>query len=249
MGLFNLFKRKAAAPAPATPNAAAPPSLDGRRPALPTVKPGRELFDAYATAFREEVGKLRLLSRKDMDAALALVTDGDGGFLSQGRYHRDLFERYFRDTDWRWPEFEERHAIGARLGRRPAEWEHAGVMSYADARAIGPEAIANYRWSTYGLLMRHILGQARSAGQRARLAKLGIRYSVWCHSNGGNTMRPSHVKASQEKQFYSVERGWYDPDEGQRIWPGSLVGCKCFSRPILPFMEADYADQIAAIDK
>ena len=98
------------------------------------------------------------------------------------------------------------------------------------------------------LISRDQNNKASASIQRVRQQGLGIRYAIWRHSNGGNTMRPSHVKASQDKVLYEVSKGWLDPATNKRIWPGTEINCKCFARPILPFMESDYADKIAAID-
>ena len=98
------------------------------------------------------------------------------------------------------------------------------------------------------LISRDQNNKASASIQRVRQQGMGIRYAVWCHSNGGNTKRPSHVKASQDKTLYEVSKGWLDPEIDKRIWPGTEINCKCFARPILPFMESDYADKIAAID-
>ena len=98
------------------------------------------------------------------------------------------------------------------------------------------------------LIARDQNNKASASIQRVRYQGMGIRYAVWCHSNGGNTKRPSHVKASQDKTLYEVSKGWLDPAIDKRIWPGTEINCHCFDRPILPFMEADYADKIAAID-
>ncbi len=40
-----------------------------------------------------------------------LITKGEGGHLNQGRYHKTLFERFFKGREWIWPEF--------------AKWENA----------------------------------------------------------------------------------------------------------------------------
>jgi len=39
----------------------------------------------------------------------------------------------------------------------------------------------------------------------------------------------------KKRQFqYDIEKGWYDPHEQQRVWPGSLIRCRCFSKPVIP---------------
>ncbi len=58
--------------------------------------------------------------------------------------------------------------------------------------------------------------------------------AVWRHSGGGKTPRPSHVKAGREQVRFKVAEGWADPDlGGKRIWPGTEINCRCFSRVIM----------------
>lgn len=61
--------------------------------------------------------------------------------------------------------------------------------------------------------------------------------AVWCHSAGGKTPRPTHVKAGKDKQVYKVSEGWLDPAINKRIWPGTEINCRCFSRMIVPGFE------------
>ena len=68
---------------------------------------------------------------------------------------------------------------------------------------------------------------------RARQVEAGLTTAIWCHSAGGKTPRPSHVKAGRDRVEYDVIKGWFDPDLGQHIWPGSEINCRCFSRPVV----------------
>lgn len=69
---------------------------------------------------------------------------------------------------------------------------------------------------------------------RVRQVDLGITTAVWLHSGGGKTKRPSHVKASRDRQEYDVREGWLDPDVGEKILPGQLPGCRCVARAVVP---------------
>jgi uncharacterized protein with gpF-like domain len=77
--------------------------------------------------------------------------------------------------------------------------------------------------------------KANATMQRTRQLELlgATAEAVWCHSAGGHTPRPSHVKAGREKTRYLVADGWFDPDENRKIFPGELVNCKCYSRLIV----------------
>lgn len=59
--------------------------------------------------------------------------------------------------------------------------------------------------------------------------ELGLQ-AMWLHSAGGKTPRPSHVKFSGKT---------YDPKvgaliEGERIWPGEKINCRCVSKTVVP---------------
>ena len=75
--------------------------------------------------------------------------------------------------------------------------------------------------------------KANGALSRARMLEVGIDEAIWCHSHGGHEPRPSHVKAGRDKQRFDLRKGWFDPDAKEWIIPGQLIGCKCFSRPVL----------------
>lgn len=84
------------------------------------------------------------------------------------------------------------------------------------------------------LIARTENNKATALIQRVRQQSVGITHAVWIHSRGSTHKRPSHVKAGEDKVVFEVAKGWFDPDEGEYIWPGTLINCKCFSRPVLP---------------
>jgi hypothetical protein len=68
--------------------------------------------------------------------------------------------------------------------------------------------------------------------QRLQYLDLGIERAIWRHSHAGKVPRPTHV--ANDGKEYDVRTGWYDPHEQQYIRTGELIGCRCFSQPILP---------------
>jgi SPP1 gp7 family putative phage head morphogenesis protein len=66
---------------------------------------------------------------------------------------------------------------------------------------------------------------------RVRQTELGITEAIWLHSGGGKTPRRSHLAKNGKR--YDVATGWYDPDVKQYIWPGTLINCRCVSKPIV----------------
>lgn len=108
--------------------------------------------------------------------------------------------------------------VGGDLGRLTEELQrHAGVTRRRAA-----------------FIARDQNAKATAALKRARQLELGIVEEEWRHSGAGKHPRPSHLKAGKDRVRYRVEDGWLDPDVGERIWPGSLVGCRCVGRPVIP---------------
>lgn len=75
--------------------------------------------------------------------------------------------------------------------------------------------------------------KATAALTRSRQMELGIKEAIWVHSGGGKHPRPSHVKAGAKRARYDVMKGWYDPAVQEYILPGTLINCRCTSRPII----------------
>lgn len=110
------------------------------------------------------------------------------------------------------------------------------VMSGSDLDTLSRDIKAKYgvAWRRAALIASDQNAKAKAAMERARRLEVGITQAEWNHSHAGVDKRPSHVKAGQEKVIYDVEKGWWDPDEQRWIWPGVLIHCRCFDRPVIP---------------
>ena len=84
------------------------------------------------------------------------------------------------------------------------------------------------------LIARDQTRKAMAVVERARQEEIGITEAYWRHSSGGKHPRPTHVAASKDGVIYSVSEGWYDPAVKKRIWPGTEINCRCYSRAIIP---------------
>ena len=140
--------------------------MDLTKPTLPTVKPRQSLFEAYRSVFRAEMEKTGAFSAPEVEAMLAIACTGESGHLDLSRYHCALFDAYFKDRDFRWPEMDKWQAIGAKLGRWPNRWDAAERMSYVEAQSLGSDAIATKRRSTYVWLMDYIGSRASVVERR-----------------------------------------------------------------------------------
>jgi SPP1 gp7 family putative phage head morphogenesis protein len=73
--------------------------------------------------------------------------------------------------------------------------------------------------------------KAKALIESVRRKQLGISLAVWMHSHAGVTPRKTHI-AMNGKEF-DVSKGMYDSEEGEYVFPGQLINCRCSSRAIL----------------
>lgn len=81
------------------------------------------------------------------------------------------------------------------------------------------------------LIARDQNNKATAVITRERQNELGIK-AIWLHSAGGKEPRPTHVANSGK--VYDPKEGWFDPDVGEHIWPGTLINCRCVSKSVIP---------------
>ena len=109
MGLLDIFRKpKPVVAAPSTPI----------RPASGV---HTSVNECYGPVFRAEMASIGLLSAAEIDSALALIC-GEDGCGNQGRYHRQVFDRFFSGKTWRWPWYEEWDARFRAFGGYPVRW-------------------------------------------------------------------------------------------------------------------------------
>lgn len=84
------------------------------------------------------------------------------------------------------------------------------------------------------LIARDQNAKATAVIVKTRQLEAGLTQAIWLHSAGGKVPRPSHVKAGRERLVFKVSEGALI--DGERIWPGQLINCRCVSRPILEGM-------------
>lgn len=87
------------------------------------------------------------------------------------------------------------------------------------------------------LIARDQNAKAKAVLENTRRQQLGITHAIWQHSSAGKEPRPTHV-AMNGKRF-ELKKGMYDSDEGEWIWPGQLINCRCTSRAIIPGVTDD----------
>lgn len=112
------------------------------------------------------------------------------------------------------------------------------MRSVSAGRDVG--ALAAEIEHTYGVTKRRaaLISRDQNAKStanvtRARQQQIGITRAIWVHSRGGRHPRPSHVAANGRK--YLIAEGC--EIDGEKIFPGTKINCKCVSRSILPALD------------
>lgn len=75
------------------------------------------------------------------------------------------------------------------------------------------------------------IDKVHSAIEHARRQEIGIEESAWAHSGAGKEKRKSHVAANGKR--YKTNKGLLI--DGEYIFPGQKINCRCGSRAILPW--------------
>lgn len=75
--------------------------------------------------------------------------------------------------------------------------------------------------------------KAKAVIETTRRQELGIKQAIWQHSHAGRGSRPVHAKWGREKTVFDLDKGLYDPDEGEYVFPGQLINCRCTSRAVI----------------
>lgn len=113
MDIFKFFKK--------TPAAGSRSGAESR-PLIPTVTPDAGLFVAYDEIFFKEMATIKALTNIELKAMHAIITKGDGQHLNQGRYHRRVFDEFFKGKNWHWPEYDKWNATFTKCGAYPIGW-------------------------------------------------------------------------------------------------------------------------------
>lgn len=114
--------------------------------------------------------------------------------------------------------------------------------TWASVRAGGNmAALSEKLHKSYGieakraaLIARDQNNKAKATLEAARRQELGLRRAIWQHSGGGKEPRPVHLAWGREGKVFDLDKGLYDPDEGQWVLPGTLINCRCTSRAVIP---------------
>lgn len=81
------------------------------------------------------------------------------------------------------------------------------------------------------LISRDQCNKATATITKTRQLGLGITQAKWRHSSAGKEPRPEHVHFDGE--LYDVAEGMWSKVDGQYIWPGTAINCRCTSAPVI----------------
>lgn len=117
----------------------------------------------------------------------------------------------------------------------------ASVRAGADMASLSEKLHKSYgiEANRAALIARDQNNKAKATLESARRQELGLKKAIWQHSGGGKEPRRVHLKWGREGQVFDLDKGLFDPDEGQWVLPGTLINCRCTSRAIIPGFDDD----------
>lgn len=134
---------------------------------IPSTGPHPGLFTAYHEVFLKEMATIEAISRKDIKEMYDFISSGEGGFLTQSRYHQIIFDKYFKDIEWTWPEYEKWDEIFSGLNDYPRNWVR----------------LANKTSSIEDMEIEDILAMLKVLELKELLGIMGIQYSSKANKN------------------------------------------------------------------
>jgi SPP1 gp7 family putative phage head morphogenesis protein len=114
-------------------------------------------------------------------------------------------------------------------------WESVKVGGDVGAIAKGIEDTYGLTKKRARLIARDQNAKAHGLFEAVRRRELGLTKAIWVHSTAGKVPRESHVKANGKE--YNIEEGMYI--DGEYIFPGQKINCRCTSRAIIPGFNDD----------
>lgn len=115
----------------------------------------------------------------------------------------------------------------------------ASVRAGGDMGALSAKLHKSYgiEANRAALIARDQNNKAKAVLESSRRQQLGLRKAIWQHSSAGKEPRPVHQAWGREGKVFDLDKGLYDPDEGQWVLPGTLINCRCSSRAFIPGLE------------
>lgn len=137
MGFFDFFRRNR----PAEKN-----SNERHYPQMPTLEAPQQLSAAFDKTFFDAMAMVEGLSNAEKNEIHKIIVSCKGGHLNQGGYYNLVYDKYFKDRNWIWDEFEKWQSVFDKIGEYPSRWprqtfeiDDSGIIRYlrvSDIRSI-----------------------------------------------------------------------------------------------------------------
>lgn len=117
----------------------------------------------------------------------------------------------------------------------------ASVRAGADMHTLSRKLQDSYglEEKRAALIARDQNAKAKAVLETTRRQELGISKAIWQHSAGGKEPRPVHVAWGREGKVFDLNKGLFDPDENEWVFPGQLINCRCTSRAVIPGIDEE----------
>lgn len=89
---------------------------------MPTVEAPQQLFIAFDKVFFEVMSAVEGLHSHEKVEVHKLIVGCEGGHLNRSGYFNFVYEKYFKDRNWTWREFNKWQSIFDALGDYPSRW-------------------------------------------------------------------------------------------------------------------------------
>ena len=208
-------------------------------PLAADASPAKELTDTMKRL------KRHWLSVFDKAAPLLAKRFGERAARSVDRTFENQLKRHDFSIDFKLTD-EARNALDATVGENvalirsiPAEYlaDVEGLVMRSIAVGGDMKTLSLELEKRYGVTRRRAALIARDQNAKAtatmvrvRQQGLGITHAKWMHSHGGKEPRASHV--AYDGKTFEIAHGAYI--DGEWIYPGEKINCRCVSRSIIP---------------
>lgn len=115
-------------------------------------------------------------------------------------------------------------------------WQSVITGSDMEKLASGIREVYGVSERRAATIARDQTNKAKAVIENTRYKELGLTRARWQHSSAGRVPRPTHV--AMNGKTYDLNKGMYDKDEGEWVFPGQLINCRCTSSPIIPGVDA-----------
>lgn len=116
MGIFDFFKKLSGK------NEIQEDSKKSSDYSLPTIIPDKEIYECYDEIFKKMIIDISGISSLEANEILSIIRNTKSGFLNAYEYNSQIWEKFFKNNDWKWSEYDEWNEIFINLGKYPLKF-------------------------------------------------------------------------------------------------------------------------------